>query len=62
MVVANLDGKGTLHPHSPLDAQLQATLTLGTERKLSELLFAAPGRTVSPSAGLGVCVGTCSTT
>jgi hypothetical protein len=28
MVVTNLDGKGALHSHSPLDAQLQATLTL----------------------------------
>ena len=28
MVVTNLDGKGTLHPHSPLDARLQASLTL----------------------------------
>ena len=28
MVVTNLDGKGTLHPHSPPDAQLQATLAL----------------------------------
>ena len=26
MVVTNLDADGALHPHSPLDAQLQATL------------------------------------
>jgi hypothetical protein len=40
MVVTNLDANGALHPHSPLDAQLQATLnTIPAHAKCSSKWF-----------------------